>query len=144
MRRVTANGGIIAAYVWDYAGKMELIRYFFDAVIELDPTMREHDEGSRFPICQPEALERAFREAHLSDVRVAPIEIPMRFRDFEDYWSPFLGGQGPAPAYAMSLDEGRRSQLRDLIRSRLPVDPNGSIPLVARAWTIRGRVLHGS
>ena len=34
--------------------------------------------------------------------------MPTRFRDFDDYWSPFLGGQGPAPSYAMSLSEERR------------------------------------
>jgi hypothetical protein len=26
------------------------------------------------------------------------------------YWRPFLGGQGPAPAYVMSLDEAARAQ----------------------------------
>ncbi len=33
------------------------------------------------------------------------IDITTRFRNFEEYWTPFPGGQGPAPAYAMSLDE---------------------------------------
>jgi ubiquinone/menaquinone biosynthesis C-methylase UbiE len=28
MMRVTRSGGTIGAYVWDYAGKMELMRYF--------------------------------------------------------------------------------------------------------------------
>ena len=36
MARVTGKGGTIAAYVWDYAGKMELIRLFWDAAVELD------------------------------------------------------------------------------------------------------------
>ncbi|MGH8994252.1 MAG: hypothetical protein ACRDZ7_22310 [Acidimicrobiia bacterium] len=59
--------------------------------------------------------------------------------DFDDYWTPFLGGQGPAPGYAMSLDEGRRDDLRDRVRGGLPVASDGSINLIARAWAVRGR-----
>ena len=48
MRRVVGPGGTIAAYVWDYAGKMELMRHFWDAAVELDPKVRDLDEGVRF------------------------------------------------------------------------------------------------
>ena len=67
------------------------------------------------------------------------IDVPTTFRDFDDYWSPFLGGQGPAPGYAKSLDEGRRATLRERIRSMLPIAEDGSINLIARAWAVRGR-----
>jgi hypothetical protein len=70
---------------------------------------------------------------------VRPIDIPTHFRDFDDYWSPFLGGQGPAPGYAMSLSEERREALRKRIRSNLPIAKDGSIPLMARVWAVRGR-----
>jgi hypothetical protein len=46
----------------------------------------------------------------LQQVKVCPIDIPTAFRDFDDYWSPFLGGQGPAPGYARSLSEARRGR----------------------------------
>jgi SAM-dependent methyltransferase len=140
MRRAAIPGGTVAGYVWDYAGKMELMRHFWNAAVALDPAARELDEGVRFPLCQPAALENAFRNVNLTQVQVVPIEIPTRFRNFEDYWTPFLGGQGPAPAYAMSLDEMSRNRLRDRIREGLPSQPDGSIPLVARAWAIRSRV----
>jgi SAM-dependent methyltransferase len=140
MRRAAVPGGTIAAYVWDYAGKMELMRHFWDAAVELEPAAREFDEGVRFPLCRPDALERAFRDSDLTEVQVVPIDIPTRFRDFEEYWAPFLGGQGPAPSYAMSLDESSRNRLRDRIRERLPGQRDGSISLVSRAWAIRGRV----
>lgn len=136
--RVTRTGGVAAAYVWDYAGRMQLIRYFFDAAIAMDPKVDELDEGKRFPICQPDILGQVFESAGLHNVEVRPIEIPTVFRDFDDYWSPFLGGQGPAPTYAMSLSEERRAALRERIRADLPYAPDGSIPLVARAWAVRG------
>jgi SAM-dependent methyltransferase len=138
MARVTRRGGTVAAYVWDYADRMQLMRVFWDAAVELDPAAAENDEGRRFPVCQPEPLVRLFEGAGLTSVEVRGIEVPTHFRDFDDYWSPFLGGQGPAPGYAMSLTEERRGALRESIRSRLPVAPDGSIALVARAWAVRG------
>lgn len=140
MRRATVPGGAIAAYVWDYAGQMELMRHFWDAAVALDAAARTLDEGLRFPLCQPDALQRAFGAAGLTSIDTRSIDVATRFRDFDDYWSPFLGGQGPAPAYAMSLDATARDRLRDRIRERLPTQPDGSIPLVARAWAIRARV----
>jgi hypothetical protein len=70
-------------------------------------------------------------------VEVKPIDVPTRFADFDDFWQPFLGGQGPAPAYAMSLTEAQRARLRDAARARVPVAADGSISLIARAWAIR-------
>jgi SAM-dependent methyltransferase len=139
MARVTRPGGAVAVYVWDYAGQMQLMRYFWDAAVALDPAAVELDEGRRFPICRPETLERLFVDVGLADVVVRAIDVPTVFRNFEDYWSPFLGGQGPAPSYAMSLPEERRAALRERIREKLPIAADGSIHLVARAWAARGR-----
>jgi SAM-dependent methyltransferase len=139
MARVVRPGGVVAAYVWDYAGSMELMRYFWDAAVALDPAASDLDEGRRFPICQPKPLTELFAQARLHDVEARPIDVPTDFRDFDDYWSPFLGGQGPAPGYAMSLDEARRGALRDRIRSKLPIAEDGAIHLIARAWAVRGR-----
>jgi len=140
MRRVTGKGGTVAAYVWDYAGKMELMRYFWDAAVELRPEVHGMDEGVRFPLCRPEALEKLFASAGLKGTEVKAIDIPTPFTDFDDYWQPFLGGQGPAPAYAMSLDEAARAGLRDRIRERMPAAADGTITLTARAWAVRAGV----
>ena len=140
MARVTAGGGTIGAYVWDYAGKMELIRRFWEAAVDLDPQAAPLDEGARFPLCRPDALAGLFARAGLAQVEVCAIEIPTRFSDFEDYWRPFLGGQGPAPGYAMRLDETARTRLREAIRARIPLQPDGSVSLVARAWAVRALV----
>lgn len=140
MARVTSAGGTIAAYVWDYAGKMELMRFFWDAAVDLDPDAAKMDEGTRFPLCRPDALEKLFASAGLKGVEVEPIDIPTRFSDFDDYWQPFLGGQGPAPAYTMSLGETARGRLRERVRARMPVAANGTISLTARAWAARAAV----
>ncbi|MDQ3927196.1 MAG: SAM-dependent methyltransferase, partial [Actinomycetota bacterium] len=116
----------------------QLMRHFWDAAGALDPKAKELDEGRRFWLCRPEPLGRLFLNARLEDVEVRAIEVPTYLRDFDDYWSPFLGGQGPAPSYAMSLSEERRSELRQRIRAGLPGDAAGGIPLSARAWAVRG------
>lgn len=137
LRRVTSHGGVIAAYVWDYAEKMELIRLFWDAAVELDASAAALDEANRFPICRPERLEELFSRAGLKNVATTAIDIPTRFANFDDFWQPFLGGQGPAPAYAMSLGERARVRLRYSIHKRLPIGADGSILLSARAWATR-------
>ena len=138
MIRVTAAGGVVGAYVWDYAGGMELMRLFWDAAVALDPAARHLDEGVRFHLCKPEPLRRLFVGVGLVDVDVRAIDVPTPFRDFDDYWTPFLGGQGPAPGHAMSLAEEERVALRDRIRSSLPITEDGGIALTARAWAVRG------
>jgi ubiquinone/menaquinone biosynthesis C-methylase UbiE len=138
MARGARPGGVVAGYVWDYAGKMELMRHFWDAVVALKPEDLERDEGHRFPICKPEALKELFEGAGLANVKVRNIDISTPFRNFDDYWTPFLGGQFPAPDYAMSLNEEARTALRERIRAHLPIAPDGSISLIARAWAVRG------
>jgi SAM-dependent methyltransferase len=140
MARVTVAGGTIAAYVWDYAGRMELIRHFWNAAVELDPEAAKLDEGERFPVCRPQPLTEHFVSAGLRAIDATPIDIETRFASFEDYWRPFLGGQGPAPAYAMALDETARAQLRDRIREGIALQADGSIALIARAWAVRAEV----
>lgn len=140
MARVTRPGGVVAGYVWDYAEGMELMRYFWDAAIALDPSARDLDEAERFPLCRPELLINLFGSARLHDVEVRAIEVPTIFRDFDDYWTPFLGGQGPAPGYAMSLSEEHRALLREHLCASFPIAPDGSIRLSARAWAVRGTV----
>lgn len=140
MARVTTSDGAVGVYVWDYAGRMELMRAFWDAAAALDASATRLDEGRLFPICSPEPLRELFQGAGLADVRVDAIDVDTTFADFDDYWVPFLGATGPAPAYAMSLTDDRRDALRERLRETLPIAPDGTIPLVARAWACSGRV----
>jgi hypothetical protein len=107
--------------------------------VELDPQAAKMDEGIRFPLCRAEPLAALFAGAGL-DAEVTAIDVPTPFASFEDYWQPFLGGQGPAPAYAMSLDESARARLRERIRTRIAVLGDGTISMTARAWAIRATV----
>jgi hypothetical protein len=80
MARVCRQGGVVAAYAWDYAGRMEPMRHFWDAAVALDPAAAELDEGRRFPVCQPGLLAALWRGAGLSNVEVRAIDVPTDFR----------------------------------------------------------------
>jgi SAM-dependent methyltransferase len=138
MMRVLRPGGTAAVYVWDYAGEMQLIRRFWDAAVALDPAARALDEGERFPLCHPMRLEALFVECGFTATDWCALDVPTAFRDFDDLWSPFLGGQGPAPSYCVTLSDERRALLRERLRASLPIAPDGSIRLIARAFAIRG------
>jgi SAM-dependent methyltransferase len=144
MARVCASGGVVAACVWDYAQAMGMIRAYWDAAAQLGQLAPGQDEGDRFPLCRPEALAGAFTAAGLRDVAVAAIDIETTFADFDDFWQPFLGGQGPAPAHATSLPDTQRARLRELVRENLAPQADGRIVLAARAWAVRGHPRDGT
>ena len=140
MRSLASPQGTVSACVWDYGNGMEFLRRFWDAAAAVDSTARALDEGSRFPVCHPEALTDLFRGGGLGDVRCEPVEIPTAFASFDDYWQPFLGGTGPAPSYVASLDADRRELLARRLDATLRRGPGGAIALTARAWAVRGTV----
>jgi SAM-dependent methyltransferase len=140
MRRVCRPGGVVAAFVWDYAEGMRSLRLFWDAAAQLDPAAADLDEGRRFPLCRPEPLADLFSQAGMADVRTTALEAVRSFASFDDHWQPFLAGQGPAGTYLAGLNPDRQAALADRLRERLPAEPNGSILLSARAWAVRGTV----
>jgi len=141
MLRVAKPGALLAAYVWDYAGLMQFLRYFWDAVTEVDPQARAADEGVRFPICQPQALQAVFEKAGLRGVGMTALDVPTGFNSFDDYWAPFANGSPfPAPLYLQSVGPEQRAAIEEILRKALPIRADGSIQLIARAWAVRGHL----
>ena len=131
-------GGTVAAYVWDYAGGMELLRRFWDVAGELDRDAAALDEGVRFPLCRLDRLAACWEDAGTVDIETVTIDVETAFDGFDDLWRPFLGGQGPAPGYVATLSAAARDRLRDALAARLPPDDDGRVRLVARALAVRG------
>ena len=140
MRRVTRQGGTVAAAVWDYGHGMEMLRVFWDEAVALTPTIEAKDER-RMRFCRQGELSALWRAHQLQAVSEEPITIETRFSSFDDYWSPFLEKQGPAGSYVASLNEADREKLRYRLRHRLIGDgTDRPIDLTARAWAVRGVV----
>jgi SAM-dependent methyltransferase len=133
-----APGGSVAAYVWDYAGRMQLLRTFWDVACSLDVAAIDLDEAQRFPLCEPPALVSLWERSGLREIRTASIEVTTEFADFEDLWRPFLSGTGPAPSYVATLEPSARDRLREGVARMVHPDPDGHIRMHARAWAVRG------
>jgi SAM-dependent methyltransferase len=133
MIRVTRPGGVVAAAVWDYGEGMQMLRTFWDAAAALDPGAAPRDEQN-MPLCTRGALAELWHAQGLRDVDEQPLTIDLAFASFDDYWQPFLGGQGPAGVYVSTLSESARRALE----SRLRADVD--LTLRARAWAVRGVV----
>jgi len=141
MKRVARSGGTVGFYVWDYpGGGVEFIRAFWTAATALDPNARDLTEDRRFPFCAADGLTAMARAAGLADVACIAIEMPSVFKDFDDYWTPFTLGAGPAPGYCMSLDPEARERLRSRLEQSLPRREDGSIALKTRAWAVKATV----
>ena len=137
MRRVVRDGGVVAACVWDYAGGMQMLRRFWDAAVALQlPGARDLDEGVRFPVCHPHRLLELFGRI-ASNPETTHLDVPMEFRDFDDYWHPFLTGMGPSGAFVEGLTEAQRDQMRAYLGSHMPRGDDGTIRLVSKAWGVR-------
>jgi hypothetical protein len=121
---------------------MEFLRFFWDEAALLDAGAAALDEGQRFPLCQRTTLGSLFEAAGLTEVKTQAVNVPTHFSSFDDYWTPFLQGTGPAPSYVASLGAPNREALREQLRRRLPADSDGRIQLRARAWAVRGVASH--
>ncbi len=143
MRRVTKPGGWIAACVWDYDEGMKMLRKFWDAAVALDPATARVDERN-MPFCRKGQLAAFWHDAGLKDVEEIELVIETPFRSFDDYWLPFLDGQGPAGIYVSRLAPESREELKNRLRTTiLGGKPDGQFTLKARAWAVRGRVPGG-
>ena len=138
MIRVTRPGGIVSAAVWDYGGDMQMLRVFWDEAVARDPSIGKRDE-KHMPLCRSGELGALWRGHGLQQVVEQPLTFTMTFASFDDYWTPFLGGQGPAGAYAAKLPEADRAALAERLRKRLLGGrADGPITLQARVWAVRG------
>src|SRR3990172_603218 len=138
MRDRIRRGGLLAAYVWDYAEGMQFLRTFWDEAVALDPSAAPLDEALRFPICQPDALIELFEQAGRDAVTTEALQVPTVFPSFDAYWTPFLGATGPGPSYIATLNPDAQARLRLSLERRLVRAPGASISLTARAFGVRG------
>jgi SAM-dependent methyltransferase len=133
------RGGTVAAYIWDYAGGVDLLRCFWEEATALDAKAAELDEARRFARWNAARLDALFRGAGLEQIETSTIAVPTVFSSFEDYWKPFLGGTGPGPSYVAALSEPQRSALGERLRKRLTPERDGAIHMNARAFVVRGQ-----
>jgi SAM-dependent methyltransferase len=132
MARVTRDGGVVAACVWDHAGGQTPLAPFWGAVHEVDPNAPDE---SRLAGGREGHLTELFTKAGLRDVKEAALPVSVEHATFEDWWEPFTLGVGPAGVYLTSLDRARQTALRERCHASLGAGP---FAIKSRAWTARG------
>jgi SAM-dependent methyltransferase len=135
MAAATRPGGVVGSVVWDYKGEMTMLRTFWDAAVALDPDAL--DEGRTMRYGTPEELQELWDASGLQDVTTRPLVVEAAYESFDDFWTPFLAGVGPAGAYCAALEPDAQHALRDECFKRLG-SPAGPFTLSARAWLVRG------
>ena len=140
MRRVARPGAVAAAAVWDARGGLVAHRMLFDTAAVLDPRADElRARNCVRPMSRPGELAAAWRAAGFQDVAETELTIRMDYADFEDFWSPYLGGQGPGGAYVAGLDAAALARLREHVRrAYLDGETDGPRSYAATAWAVRG------
>jgi SAM-dependent methyltransferase len=134
MARVTHEGGVVAATVWDHGGGEGPLSLYWEAVHELDPAV---EDESKLAGARKGDLSTLFGTAGLQDIVEAGLWVSVEHPSFEDWWEPYTLGVGPAGDYVTRLDEAGRARLRKLCRERLPDPP---FEIRARTWAARGHV----
>lgn len=140
MRRVTRPQGFVSACVWDYDAGMQMLRFFWDEAVALDPAIEPRDER-HMKLSRQGQLGELWKKAGLINIREEPLVIDQAYASFDDYWDSFTRGAGPGGAYVVSLSQDRRRLLEARMRKRLLGDrQDGAFTLKAKAWCVRGEV----
>jgi SAM-dependent methyltransferase len=134
MARVTREGGVVTACVWDHGGGQGPLRSFWKAAREIDPGV---DDESHLPGVRQGELGEIFREAGLRQVEETSLKVSLEHPSFDEWWEPFTLGVGPAGDFAATLDATARARLRELCRKFLPLPP---FVVTGKAWAARGIV----
>jgi SAM-dependent methyltransferase len=136
MARVTRADGIVAACTWDFAGGgMQLLGTYWQSVRALDPDA----ESEQSPFGDRGQLDTLWHECGLEGVETEPLEVSSSYEDFDELWSSFSRGVGPAGQYLLKQSPERQEAIRAEYFTRVG-EPSGSFTLIGRAWAVRGRV----
>lgn len=137
MRRVVKPSGRIGVCVWDFEGGMEMLRAFWDAAVSLDANAPDELRVMRFG--RAGELRELLETGGLADVTEQPLEVRSEYADFDELWTSFLQGVGPAGAHLARLPEPERERLRRAFLERLG-SPTGAFTLRAVARAAVGTV----
>jgi SAM-dependent methyltransferase len=132
MARVTGDGGIVAASVWDMVGGKAPISPFWRAARELDSGVE--GEARRAGAGEGQ-LPDLFERAGLTEIEETALPVDVEHSTFDEWWEPFTLGVGPAGEYYQQLAPEQQHALEQRLREQL----GEPVALESRAWAARGR-----
>jgi SAM-dependent methyltransferase len=137
MRRVGRPGGVVAAYVWDFAGGRGTAWPLAHGMRQMGmdvPTVPGTADSS------VDALRSLLERAGLTDIASRPIEITVAYSSFDDFWRSQVPPFTPAGKVVAALNETDRAKLAEAVQGAIPTDLDGIIAYSACANAIKARV----
>ena len=135
LRRVVRVEGVVATCMFSATG-FEMLRAFWQAARSFDP---DAPDDASLPFRRIAELVDLWTRAGFRDVSTATLQVSADYADFDDLWSPFAFGIGPAAGYLGRQSEERREAIRDAVFERLG-KPDGPFSLTAAVVAVRGIV----
>jgi ubiquinone/menaquinone biosynthesis C-methylase UbiE len=139
MFRVCRPGGIVAAYVWDFASDRSmawpLVRAMKNAGVECPPFPGESDSS-------PERFGELFERSGFQKIETRSIEVTMTFANLGEFWqsqTPPFSTHGKIIANQPS---SVRNQIHDELRGILSVNADETVAVSARASAAKALTPH--
>jgi SAM-dependent methyltransferase len=136
MRRVGRAGGIVAGYVWDFAGERSpgsLVRVGLHAIGINVPDLPGAADSTLG------ALRSLFERAGLEQIDTKVVQVTASFADFDDLWRGLTPTFGPRGKTVANLSDAERARLISAMRASVPTRPDGSLEYSVRAHAIKAR-----
>jgi ubiquinone/menaquinone biosynthesis C-methylase UbiE len=140
MRRVARGGGVVAAYVWDFAEELSPSGPLRQAMRRL---------GAEVPaipgtdVSRLDALRSLFASAGLQGIETRTIHVSLAYAGFDDFWRSQTPGYAPTTKIIAAMSDKERMRLMRGVEALLPRGPDGMIEYSARANAIKARVPAG-
>jgi ubiquinone/menaquinone biosynthesis C-methylase UbiE len=137
MRRVTAPGGSVTGYVWDFgrelspSGPLRQAMRAFGAEVPVIPGTAHSDM---------KALHSLFHAAGLDEIQSTAIDVTLTYSDFDDFWTAQTPVYSPTTKVIAAMSDAELRRLKRAVREALPTGPHGKIEYAARANAIRATV----
>jgi ubiquinone/menaquinone biosynthesis C-methylase UbiE len=137
MRRVGRPAGIVAGYVWDFAGGGAPNSHLAIGLARIGcqaPTMLGAEASGL------DALRLLFGRAGLKHIAAKSIDVTITFPDFGQFWRGQTPSFSPLTRMIAALPAADQVRLMDSVRERLRIASDGTITCSARANAIQARV----
>jgi ubiquinone/menaquinone biosynthesis C-methylase UbiE len=141
MRRVTRDGGIVAACQWDFGRGMPMSLAIREVLSVVVPDVCERLGRRQSTAFTSEAeLRQHWEAAGFADVETTRLVTTLSYASFDDLWQPLLSGSTPVTAAVAALPSDACDEVHRRLRERfLGERPDSSFSLRAEAFAVPGR-----
>jgi ubiquinone/menaquinone biosynthesis C-methylase UbiE len=136
MKRTVRKGGMVATYMWDFAGGGLPLKPFVEMLKALGVEMKmpPHPEAAG-----RDALQTMWRAAGLSEIETTVLHTEIAFRDFDDFWDS-CSASGPPSVSLAAFTAAQRAELKERSRAIFRTAADGSIAYQSFANAVKGLV----